>query len=67
MEFARIWLPLLAIVINALLAWVGWSVKRGLVSKDEHHARRRRGWRQSIRAWRGAFIGVKTDGQKKHH
>ena len=38
MEFARIWLPLLAIAINALLAWAVWSVKRGLVSKDEHHA-----------------------------
>ena len=25
------------------------------------------GWRQSTRAWRGSFIGVKTDGQKKHH
>ena len=42
MEFARIWLPLLAIVINALLAWAVWSVKRGLVSKDEHHALVRR-------------------------
>ena len=38
MQILRAFAPLLALAFRALLAWAGWSVKRALVSKDEHHA-----------------------------
>ncbi len=37
MDFLREWSPLLVFLMNALLGWVIWSVRRGLVSKEEHH------------------------------
>ena len=37
MDILGEWAPLLALAFNALLAWTLWSVKRGLVTREEHH------------------------------
>jgi len=30
------WMPLIVLLLNLLILWIGWSVKRGLVTKEEH-------------------------------
>ena len=42
MDILSEWAPLLALAFNALLAWAVWSVRRGLVTREEHHELMRR-------------------------